>query len=827
MLPKALVGTYVRYKEDTDAIAHWLATTAQSLGFTEGVWVAAFAAPADPSAGGGRGGGRPKGKARSNNNTGNKSKSQPAPSASALPSTVPNSSSSSSPPTKKKWPSPIHLKIPEFVPLARFIAAKSAQVPNWLRPTLDRAIASRSGFGELLQQHGQVLDLQKDYGHKHFVDVLRQVRNILRPYMQKGNFVVVPQATLPATSTLADRFSDLDIFESSWEFLDAPDCVRAPEPPTDGTPIFDIRHDDTLEEAVFAVAMLVKDLNFLRSRIRWIWSSYKIGAIELAAAAVATNTAIELVKGFADEVMPLVDKNGGLNRILSNVYILQLSLQGWKLDDIYPAGAPDGGTRSYDFNPDTYDTAESTFFGAYRLLEASFAFIEPSDFLVFKDGFFGSYDPHGNVPHAQKSGADKFADDRALVMPLFRDLLTMMRYIRDWPVRDALLTGMREMETTGAIPLYAVFAVQAFLDTTYTLGTDVSRPRSRLLAHMGAINNDLDAHLEFHEALKISNWPAANDAGIKQVQQSIQLVSADPIAEAQDIVKSFMGLPAATGAAKTGAHRYLGSSPVMCGLLLYHFRAHHREIGLLVADAWGSIRCAQHLYNALSRKGMLDKGPLQQQLLRWRDMDVVQLALGDESFAVGGQTPTEYFNMFCLQMGTSAAVFARRHNRQQFPPLESRSGRRGLRPGVPVHTMFAERYQRDRDVGVTADFVETIVRLSLYQREGEDDDGRFTMGQIDDDAVVRERKQKAAAAKNKLASSADGVAEAADTPITLNKLIKMLTLSLNAETIRFAFPFLHMHRLCRQLLRSVKERCHPLLTELYTDQYIEHENQLP
>ncbi|KXJ85661.1 hypothetical protein Micbo1qcDRAFT_209815 [Microdochium bolleyi] len=116
------------------------------------------------------------------------------------------------------------------------------------------------------------------------------------------------------------------------------------------------------------------------------------------------------------------------------------------------------------------------------------------------------------------------------------------------------------------------------------------------------------------------------------------------------------------------------------------------------------------------------------------------------------------------------------------------------------------------------------------------------MGQIEDEQVVSDKKQKAAAVaavmggqpavprgshgkKGKAATAAS--ADPKDRRITIDKSIETLALTLSAETIEFSFPLLHMHRWCWRLLRAVKDHCHLLLSELYAAQYIERENQLP
>ena len=80
---------------------------------------------------------------------------------------------------------------------------------------------------------------------------------------------------------------------------------------------------------------MVNDLNKIRSRIKWIWSNYKDGGhLSLAAAAVATNTAIDLARNISDGVMPMAENHGGAWKTMNRFFQVQAMLQGHDLDDV-------------------------------------------------------------------------------------------------------------------------------------------------------------------------------------------------------------------------------------------------------------------------------------------------------------------------------------------------------------------------------------------------------------------------------------------------------------------------------------------------------------
>lgn len=287
--------------------------------------------------------------------------------------------------------------------------------------------------------------------------------------------------------------------------------------------------------------------------------------------------------------------------------------------------------------------------------------------------------------------------------------------------------------------------------------------------------------------------------------------------KAKTKVFSKMGVPCASP-----LHRILRYSPVTSGLMLYHFRAQTYNIGITVANTWGSIAYPLHLYTALQQEKLLSSRQVPGET--WEDMDVVLALLGKDSFYVGAELPKDpmdYFNKFCLQMGTTASAVAnskkkRTHNLEK---LLSRAGPRGIKEVcAPVSDMFVDRYVRNTgQVDWTPEHVDNIVARSLYEEEGSEENGTLIIGQIEDADKLRERK-RAASSKKTAASGAR---------MPPDRLIRALVLALQAESVTLAFPYLELHRAAWRVLRAVREACEPLLLELYGPTYMERENQLP
>jgi hypothetical protein len=153
--------------------------------------------------------------------------------------------------------------------------------------------------------------------------------------------------------------------------------------------------------------------------------------------------------------------------------------------------------------------------------------------------------------------------------------------------------------------------------------------------------------------------------------------------------------------------------PIWCGLFQYNLKVMQHEIGITLAGAWGSIMYTGHLYNAVRREKLLNKG--------WADMDLVMAMQGPGSFFVGDRpdTPEDYLKKFALSMGYSASAFAKNKRKGQLEA--SKKGPRGLSYLAPVYFMFKERYsEAPGRMELTLQDVEKILDASGWEEDTED-----------------------------------------------------------------------------------------------------------
>ncbi|EQB44956.1 hypothetical protein CGLO_16239 [Colletotrichum gloeosporioides Cg-14] len=760
MLPAPLVSVYQQYKQDTDSVASWLASTAKACGY-----------PADLL--------KPVGQAKK------KAKHK-----------------------HKNISSKYIVALKDFVPLAQFIAGSKkpvVDVPESFVATINRVINVRSSFSNRLAEHGKKTAFQVEKSHSFFVGILEQVRESLRPRMPTATAAWAESSSSSSADALANAFEALKVYEPSDDFLKAPDIKRPePEKATDKV-VYEAEgaaYSD-FEDAMFAYSVMLEDLRKIRAQILFIWQNYRDGAFDVATAAIATNTAIELAHNVAEEVIPLFRSHGGVWQVAMNYYHAAALASGFSKESM---NISDGGRDNRTaFNVKTYDVANNTYINVYRFLEGFQAVLRPNMLPLFKQGVFGTYDPTSNFK--TKSPAEKFQEDQVIMMEVFGELMAIIRTVPNWPVEDEFLRGMREMEDTKKIPFYLVFAAQTYLDIHHILRDDVERGFFQMSNETNIMRNNLKSHLEFHQNLKIDGWTAKHDRALKDTESVIGWLGTDPIHQVKDEYARRQGMPLSPD---TPQYNLLRQSPVMSGLILHYFRLDLYDIGIAAANAWGSITYMEHLYNAVEKEGLLG-GP-------WEDMDFMRILVGQDAFYVGEapSVPEDYYKKFCLQMGVSAATLADRNKRRAKVALESRAGPRGIKMGAPVSVMFQNRFTR-RAPGMvwTTELIDNVLSRSEWEEEN-DGDQIVSMSRVIDPKMLTEIRK----GKNKKLAEDGG-------RLPPEKLVRSLLFALQSEIMEVAFPYLLMHRWCWTVLRTVKEQCDPLLRELFTPAYIERENQLP
>ncbi|KAG9634568.1 hypothetical protein KCU64_g15366, partial [Aureobasidium melanogenum] len=198
MLPDSLRGSYAIYKEDTDSVATWLASTAKECGYP----LDFLTETGDDLSS--QKGSRLKCKARK------------------LAKAATSAESGSSESTAYSGLMTYTIAIKDFIPLAEYIVAfqkPPVKVPSAFIKSLDRAIALRQKHNSWFKDIGRS---SKGDGHTFFLGVLEQVCEILRSRMPSDTVIdpmPQPLASLESKATsrthIRNAFMDLSLNDPS------------------------------------------------------------------------------------------------------------------------------------------------------------------------------------------------------------------------------------------------------------------------------------------------------------------------------------------------------------------------------------------------------------------------------------------------------------------------------------------------------------------------------------------------------------------------------------------------------------------------------------
>ncbi|KAL8868404.1 MAG: hypothetical protein Q9174_005015, partial [Haloplaca sp. 1 TL-2023] len=826
MLPGFLQSSYRTYKEDTNAVASWLAVKAKQCGYsadlltnTDGKSAQSKQPPKSQ---------RLKGKAR-------KEAKQAA--------QAQGSKAGSSGTQGAAQSGPVYtIGTKDFISLAEYIVAFTkpvVEVPAPLVKVLDRAINLRKGHNESSRDTkttGKAADqLKSDETHSYFLGILEQTREILRPRMPAdttndalsqplADLSIANEATKGAShKTAHNRFDNLELEEPSQQFLDAPGAVRAAGANPKDEPRYEVENLQTQEEKYWAAHCMFQDIRYIRSFLRTLWTSYKDGQIDLVAASITTDTAVDLVRDLERDYTDRFPGTSGYEAISHLFYSVQ---------SLHLGQQPDHRQRPDDpFNFQTYELAEQCMLTTYVILSSLQNAIDPDFALVYKPGACGYRER--STTWSQKSARDKFQDDKLVIMEGFPDLSLFARTTRQETLaEDNFIRGIRDMGPGKEIPLWVIFAGQCFLDTQHVLEADLDRGHKTLVSAAKTIKKSIELNLEFHKSLRVVNWPKEMDAVLREVVKMIDSwVLKDLVADRFQKIKMQTGTP--------GGEPYsmLRQYPLLCGLFTFAIKTRFQELSITFANAWGSIMYTAHLYNALRFEKLMGTG--------WKDMEFVISLQSQEALFVGDapRTLEDYLKRYLLSMGYSATNFAS-NRRPGASATASSRGPRGMAQLGRVCKLFGDRYCNNTPaVAFTRESIQPIFDSKLDDDDDDDEDEReadqgtsTAIGKKGKENVnrsgtaVKQAKSGTLLRKPKpnpqSESNNNNNSDTRDTISTLD-FLSSLTNALHAEQLELSIDYLMFHRICWRLLRKINETCKPKLLEMYGGGYLDKENQLP
>ena len=790
MLPKFLKSSFKQYKEDSDAVATWLATTAQKCGYAKDLLFkedqSSQKAP------------KLRGRARK---------------------LARDAAKAGAPQPSLAQPSKGYLiSVDDFISLAEWITKTTPriEVPASFNSVLNRAITVRKRhhsywYGQTEQNKADPELRKANEGHGYFIGVLEKVREVLRPRMPTD---VIKDSL--AQSTATRRASDADTSSNIvnlFHNLDLEDTVIPSDNDDPSRESASAEHpkvewttkqstESELEEVYFAVHCLFNDFHNLRHYIQAVWKGYKAGAFDLVAVSLVTNTAIDLARSLQEDFEETFPNYTDFEKHI-NVLFLQLCLAAGtdplskeRLDD--------------EMNFAVYNEAEEIFFPTYMLLSSFCDVLKAVPLPIYKPGTYGIYNASSN--RNSKSAREKFREDKIIMLEALPEFCLLARSDQVLG-EDELTRGVRQMVKTKQVPMWLTFAAQIFLDIHHIFRAEVEKGFHDFVRSSKFIETNINQVLTFHEKLRVHNWPRSNDQGLQLILNQV-----DDWAKADMLQKIRARLTKSAGMPVPQPFFLIRQHPLLCGLLSYAIRANAEEASIVFVNAWGSVLYSAHLYNAVKQEGMLNAS--------WKDMDLALHLHETKDMFVGDfpKTVDDYFKRFTLAVGYSASNFAKDRGRSG-KVAASRAGPRSLDSAIRVSNMFKDRYcNYSGRTNLSLDDVETILATGADTKSDFIDEqlktainvpGESANGALNEAEVSKTDKS----AKAKKLSAAEGLR-----PV---QLLNALLDALGDEMLPLSFDHFGLHMSCWRLLREVHEALSPDLKNMYEAGYLDQENQLP
>ncbi|KAG6980387.1 hypothetical protein FocnCong_v009731 [Fusarium oxysporum f. sp. conglutinans] len=756
-MPSAsFLSIYQKYKRDTDIVASWLAITAKQHGYT-----ASLAAPPTAGAAANKSAapspGRLKGKARKEAKQ--QQQQHVAPSG---------------------------------------IDAKDAQDPPPKPNTaLERAIHVRKMFSMHLSETNKHLSVRANTAHAYFVSVLEKVRYVLLK-VEGGSGVAFNMASKKgATNAIRDNsvveakirdfslFQMLQVYEPSEDYSDSPDAMLpAPSSPIDLE--YTVENDESETECIFAFTALLKDFINLRKEVSNLWNEYRSGTIDLAAAAVGANLAIELARSMEEKMAPLLKKHGGALALLPKYF--GAVCQSLGLDPFQKERFSD------DMNFACYDIGATFLYNAASLLEAiRTAAPHSARYMPCYTGKFGWYD--AQRAHLETmDNRQRWAQDKAALLEVVPDI-TLLFELQGIPVLDEFARGIKYMFETEDIPVWLCFAVQNYLDTLRFFGPNVTNALAEFYRF-----NEITAEL-----LDRANLADYHQNDAKKDFKDMRKMVTVKINGVDIFTASRMALNRSSrNESASRSSSFLLHNPLFCGLWIHYARVLFHQTGVRYAARPGAVLHAVQLYTAVRQQQQEHLVPVPE----WPDLDRLLAMQGLQAFFVGTEPPASlqaHFKNYCMSRGVSPANWLAAANRRKGKQgkvllQRSRAGIRELKFGAPVSLCCAARMEKRAIEEPTrrawnAEVMQQILQTSgWYKMQREE--------QAMKDGAAATEFQAGAAADRKIKAKAKAAPE--HPTLTVPQLVHYVAHVIQTEMPDLVFDYFAMHKMAQGLLEKVR-----------------------
>ncbi|KAH0025827.1 hypothetical protein KCU78_g4593, partial [Aureobasidium melanogenum] len=759
MTPDYLQGTYTTYKRDTDAIANWLATTAKRCGFSPEVL-------------------------KDSDKTSDHSPPQPQPEvestklkgrARKLARDAAAKDGVKSSPLRTYT-----IPFKSFTQLASQIVSSSTpavKVPTVLGTILDRSIAFRKEHNASFKNTKLATDTSSDIdSHAHFISVLERVRHMLRPHMaEKTGAAPSKQSQAPSKRATENKarsqnaFETLEVEELSDDFHNASlsENVSKHNSRTAERICYRAESMNKADEHIVAGFILMNSINKIRKHIKGLWEAYINKDIYLYAAAISTDTAIEIVRHPQEDHDKSFHDQPDFKACVVPCFVTTCRLLNV---DVLKREQP---TDLYNF--DAYDIANGffvdTWFMLYQLRDW-----RATDKIAYVDHFVPKC-RDTSMEWSHKSIRDKILDDKFMLFRAFTGLTAMATMDR-W-VEDEFVRGVREMSPGKPISLWLAFTAQIYLDVQHTLGPELERPYQEMQKGGKYMKSTLDQTVAFHERL----WSnPLTPTFCKQIRdhmrttgELIEFVLILDLVDWRINGNSIIRLP---------SFDFFQHNPVMCGLYLFGGRYTMQRSNISCVKDWTLVIYCAHLYNALK---------IQYLTGRWEDMEVLFKLQGGDRIFMGAapQSIVDCVKRFNLCRGLSITNSASDRADNEGKKLKiNPNNRRNVEDHIPFASLVAGRYMCYDNVSLSTDLAAVEAKIKALRVE----------------QMLRDSSTSSADMETQTASGS--TSEAAKTSsehaLAATDLLDGMAAAVHSEGMHLTFDYLRLYRTCCTILTTLE-----------------------
>lgn len=738
MLPEILAGSYKRYKEDTNVFATWLSTTAKACGYKSEISPRTPVqkdAPKTPSI-------RLKGKARKE---------------------AQKAAANGDGPSQEVKLADLQVtrytvKTKDFLDQAK-VVTKSVrpriQMPLNILRVVQRAIHARKRCADWFRKTG-AKDEASIEGHDHFINVLENALAILLPCCPKSA-QTSKQEHKPKTSALepesghnlSNRFGMLNVEDTNDIVLDlaasdisatsaAKKSSKATTPHSWDVYELEIQHGTDL---AFLIFCFFEDLHRIQDFIKETWDKQKAGTVDLEAAAVTTNIALDIVRRAEEDIIAtapaMLAKPRSFQAIAMVIFHADALAKG---DDV-------------DKRLSSSDTLKITEFDEFIYLSTARILMKYEQISSFKIEQYPlpvppvrmSYISRPELlvlPEVKRWEEEDVRLTQMLMDMSSHDVFQKVFKDRKEPVQDELSTGLHKLRN-GEVSVWIVFAARVCLDIQAILGKKVGKPYETLKTAAKAASVVLDMRVEGDELVPGGSgerWLAKDADHMMNLhamltfwiinnpfpylkEKILEDHDPDEWVKVPEDMKGVMKeveemnnrnvLPQHRETAKKLNIRPIEPNPeltyiftrnpVYCGILAFNVAVDMEEAGVALANHHLTIFTMSHLYNALQQIGLL-KG-------RWPEMDSI-IKLHIKALFAGDlpTNPNECHCRFSLQMGLSA----RKYEQQASYRLirASTKKKRPMLSVTPTSAIFRRFFDRKEPLKDAIFWLESLMQES-------------------------------------------------------------------------------------------------------------------